>query len=130
MNKIIKQSVLLPASPRELYAQYLNSKAHGAITGGKVLISPRIGSRFDAFGGMLTGRVLDLIPGRLIVQAWRSGIFKKADLDSTLVLRFSAKGKGACIDLVHVNVPDHDYRGVNAGWRKYYWKPWLEYLTS
>ena len=46
------------------------------------------------------------------------------------MLRFAPQGKKGRIDLIHVNVPDHDYSGVTKGWRKYYWKPWREYLAK
>jgi activator of HSP90 ATPase len=130
MPKIVRQSVLLPASAGELYSTYLSPKGHGAIAGGKVIISSRPGSNFRAFGGALRGRMLQTIPGRLIVQSWRSSAFKKSDADSTLIIRFTPKGKAGRIDLVHVNVPDHDYNGVNKGWKSYYWKPWRKYLAG
>lgn len=129
MPRIVRQSLTLPAAPKALYAAYLSPRVHGAITGGKVAISARPGSKFRAFGGALTGRMLQTVPGRLIVQAWRSTAFRKGDADSTLILRFSGKGRRGRIDLVHVNVPDHDYRGVNQGWKNYYWKPWRKYLA-
>jgi activator of HSP90 ATPase len=128
MAKPIQQTVTLPAPARALYAMYLNPKTHRAITGGKVVISARRGSKFSAFDGMLWGRTLHTIPGRLIVQAWRSMNFKKGDVDSTLVLRFTPKGGSGRIDLVHVGVPAHDHRGVTQGWKKYYWGPWRKYL--
>jgi activator of HSP90 ATPase len=128
MPKLVKQSVTLPAPAKDLYGMYLNPRTHKAITGGKVVISARAGSKFSAFGGMLRGRTLYTVPGRLIVQAWRSGGWKKGDLDSTLILRFTPRGRSGRIDLIHANVPDHDYRGVNKGWKHYYWKPWRKYL--
>ena len=128
MAKLVKQTVVLPASAKTLYAMYISPRIHGAITGGKVLIGARPGSRFSAFHGMLRGRMLYTVPGRLIVQSWRSGGWKKRDLDSTLILRFTPSGRGGRIDLVHANVPDHDYRGVHNGWKKYYWRPWRRYL--
>jgi activator of HSP90 ATPase len=127
--KLVKQAVTLPAPAKELYAMYLNPRTHKAITGGKVVISARSGSKFSAFNGMLRGRTLYTVPGRLIVQAWRSSGWKKGDLDSTLILRFTPKGRRGRMDLVHANVPDHDYRGVNNGWKKYYWRPWRKYLA-
>ena len=130
MAKVVRQSVVLPAPARELYSMYLNAKAHAAITGHQVQIGARPVARFRAFDGALRGRILQTIPGRLIVQAWRSTAFHKNDPDSTLVLRFSARGSKGRIDLVHVNVPDHDYRGVNNGWKRYYWKPWRKYLAG
>ena len=93
-----------------------------------VAVGARSGAKFSAFNGALSGRTLYTVPGRLIVQAWRSTAFRKGDVDSTLVLRFTPKGRQGRIDLVHVNVPDHDYRGVNNGWKQYYWKPWRKYL--
>jgi activator of HSP90 ATPase len=129
MPRIVKQSVTLPASAKDLYSMYLNPRAHGAITGGKVVIGAKSGAKFRAFGGALTGRMLQTIPGRLIVQAWRSTAFKKGDPDSTLILRFTPRGRSGRIDLVHVNVPNHDYGGVNKGWKQYYWKPWRKYLA-
>jgi activator of HSP90 ATPase len=129
VSRIVKQSVTLPASSKVLYSMYLNPRTHGAFTGGKVSISAKSGSKFGAFGGALSGRMLQTIPGRLIVQAWRSTAFKKSDADSTLILRFTPKGRNGRIDLVHVNVPDHDFQGVNKGWKQYYWKPWRKYLA-
>ena len=130
MPKLVKQSVVLPASAADLCAMYLNPKIHAAITGQKVEIGARPGARFRAFDGALSGHILQTVPGRLIVQAWRSNAFHKDDEDSTLVLRFTDQGAKGCIDLVHVNVPDHDYDGVKNGWKLYYWKPWRTYLAA
>jgi activator of HSP90 ATPase len=128
MPKLVKQTVTLPATAKALYSMYLSPSKHKAITGGKVVISSRAGSKFSAFGGMLRGKTLYSVPGRLIVQAWRSGGWKKGELDSTLILRFTPKGRSGRIDLIHANVPDNDYRGVNRGWKNYYWRPWRKYL--
>jgi activator of HSP90 ATPase len=130
MPKLVKQSVVLPASAQELYAMYLNPRTHAAITGHKVVIGARPGARFRAFDGVLTGRILQTIPGRLIVQAWRSRLFHKDDPDSTLVLRFTPSGGKGRVDLAHVNVPDHDYEGVKNGWKQYYWNPWRKFLAA
>ena len=130
MPKLVKQSVTLPASANRLYAMYLSPRLHSAITGQKVAINSKRGSKFSAFGGALTGTTLHTVRGRLIVQAWRSTAFHKGDVDSTLVLRFTPKGRSCRIDLVHANVPDHDFNGVSQGWKKYYWRPWRKYLVG
>src|SRR5580658_7818180 len=105
MLKTIEQSVRFSASARELYEIYLDPVQHARITGAPVKISPRPGSKFSAFDGMLSGVMLATIPGRLIVQRWRSCEFRKTDLDSVLVLTFVQEGKRGRIDLVHINVP-------------------------
>ncbi|HEX4792708.1 MAG TPA: SRPBCC domain-containing protein [Humisphaera sp.] len=128
MLKTIEQSVRFPAPARQLYDIYLSPKLHAAVTGGKVKISAKAGSRFSAFDGMLSGTMLATIPGKLIVQRWRSCEFHDDDLDSVLILKFVQDGKQGRIDLVHVNVPEHDHDGVTKGWRKFYWKPLRAYL--
>ncbi len=130
MTKTIQQSVTLPAPPAKLYDMYLNAKAHGAIIGGPVSISSKEGAKFRAFNGMVFGKVLYVVPKRLIVQSWRGSHWKKEDSDSIVVLSFLPEGEGSRIELVHANVADHDYEGVKEGWEKYYWKPWLDYLEK
>jgi uncharacterized protein YndB with AHSA1/START domain len=122
-------AVNLPASPARLYRMYLDPKQHGAFTGAPVKIAARAGAKFEAFGGALTGTVLQVVPNRLIVQSWRSTHFGRRDLDSTLVLSFWPDKGGGRIDLMHVNVADGDVAGVSEGWSKYYWVPWRAYLT-
>jgi len=126
--KTIKQSVTLPATAAQLFTMYLDSKQHAAITGAAASVSAKAGSVFRAFGGQLSGKTLHTVPKKLIVQAWRSSGWKSGDPDSVLVLMFSPVGDSGRIDLVHINVPDHDAKGVTQGWKKYYWTPWREYL--
>jgi activator of HSP90 ATPase len=130
MTKPIVQTAKFSASAQELYDIYMNPKRHAAFTGAPVKISPKPGTRFEAFGGMLEGSTLSVIPGKLIVQRWRSENFHKSDMDSILILTFSDEGKKGRIDLVHVNVPEQDHAGVTEGWKKYYWGPMREYLES
>jgi activator of HSP90 ATPase len=126
----IQQSNRFPATAKELYDIYINPARHTAVTGRAVKISPKPGSKFSAFDGMLAGTTLFTIPGKLIVQRWRSVSFHDGDLDSVLVLRFVQEGKHARIDLVHVNVPPHDHAGVTNGWKMFYWKPLRAYLKN
>src|SRR5690349_25077917 len=104
MPKLVKQTVTLPASARDLYAMYLSPRKHKAITGGKVVISSRAGAKFSALDGILRGKTLYTVPGRLIVQAWRSGGWMKGDLDTTLILRFTPEGRSGRIALIHATV--------------------------
>jgi len=130
MAKTIQQTVRFKASPEELFQTYLDSKKHAAVIGDKVSISRKVGAAFSAFDGMLRGKNLLIVPNRLIVQSWRAKPWKKADLDSILILFFTKVRGGAQITLVHVNVPSYDYAGVKKGWPKYYWTPWKASLKG
>lgn len=128
MTPPIKQSVTLGASPEELYRTMMNSKKHTAMTGMPAKIGAKVGAKWSAFGGSISGRNLMLVPGKMIVQAWRSTSFKKTDPDSVMVMTFTKVADGARIDLVHVNVSAQDHKGVTNGWKQYYWDPWRIYL--
>jgi activator of HSP90 ATPase len=130
MTKTIEQSVVFKASPRTLYELFMDSELHTAATGAPAKISRKIGGKWSAFGNMIGGRNLLLVPNRLIVQAWRSKPFKAADPDSILIVRFEKVKNGTRVDLTHVGVPAYDHKGVTQGWRKYYWEPWKRHLSA
>jgi uncharacterized protein YndB with AHSA1/START domain len=130
MPRNVTMAVHLPASAARLYRMYLDPKQHAAFTGAPVKIAARAGAAFTAFGGAISGTVLQVVPNRLIVQSWRSKMFGRGDLDSTLVLTFWPEKAGGRIELIHVNVADRDFAGVSEGWSKYYWQPWRQYLTA
>ena len=117
----IRQTVRLPASPDKLFESYLDPARHAAISGQPVHIAPEPGGEFRAFDGVISGRIVALVPKRLIVQTWRASHWKKDDIDSVLVLAFSGDRAYGQIDLVHV-------KDVSEGWDKYYWTPWRKYL--
>jgi activator of HSP90 ATPase len=130
VSKIIRQSVILPTTAEQLYGMYLDPKLHATITGAVVTVSAAPGSAFSAFDGVITGRMLHTVHKHLIVQTWRSKSWKAEDFDSVLILTFWPLIQAGRIDLVHVNVPEHDVEGVTNGWEKFYWTPWRRYLEE
>jgi activator of HSP90 ATPase len=130
MTKPIVQSVTFKASPEELFAIFTDSEKLSAATGDKASVSAKPGAKWSAFSGMISGRNLAVVPGRMVVQAWRASHWKETDLDSILVVNFSPAKGGGRIDLTHVGVPQHDHKGVTNGWPQYYWKPWKAYLKA
>ncbi len=129
MAKTIQQTARFSVPPEVLFNIYLDSKKHSAATSSKASVSRKVGRKFSAFHGMLQGRNLAIVPKRMIVQAWRSSDWKPTQLDSILILTFSQARGGGQIDLVHANIPDRAYPGIQRGWPKYYWKAWKAYLS-
>jgi activator of HSP90 ATPase len=130
MTEAIQQSVEFNAAPATLFEMYVDSRKHSKATGVPAKVSRKAGAAFSAFDGALRGKNLLIVPRKMIVQAWRSSAFKKSDADSILILTFSKTPSGTRVDLVHVNVPEQDHKGVTEGWKKYYWDPWRAYLAK
>jgi len=133
MHSVIRQSVILPAAAERLFEMYVDPAQHAAFTGFPVEIAAEPGTLFQAFGGQLSGQILAIERPRFVIQSWRSVKFHACDPDSTLALFFVAEptavGQGR-IDLVHIDVPEHDYQDVIEGWTKYYWNPWRTYIEN
>lgn len=131
MAKTITQSVTFKnAKAGTLYSQFLDSKHHAKLTGGNpAKISAKEGAKFSVWGGYITGKNLQLVKDKLIVQAWHGSDWAKGETDSTFIMLFEQKGKDAIIHMTHANVPDKYVAGIKQGWTDYYWTPWKEYLT-
>ena len=130
MSRTIQLAATLPASPDDLFDMYIDPVQHAAFTGAPVTISATPGAAFNAFNGVLSGTMLQVVPKRLIVQSWRSPYWGENDIDSTLVLTFHVDKDGGRIELTQANVVDTDFAGVSQGWEKFYWTPWRAYLTT
>jgi hypothetical protein len=133
MGRVIQQSVVLPAPAQTLFEMYLDPEAHAAFTGFPVGIGAESGALFHAFNKQLSGQILAVAWPKLIVQSRRSVKFHGDDADSTLILSFTPELSSAehgRIDLVHLDVPEHDFHDVTEGWHKHYWVPWRTYLET
>jgi len=126
VTPVIEQSVAFNAAPAKLYSFFMSSAKHTAATGMPAKVSPKVGGKWSAFGGMILGRNLVLIPNRMLVQTWRSSAWRKSDPDSILVVKFE---KSAGVE-TRVTLTTYDHKGVTEGWVKYYWEPWKIYLAS
>ncbi len=125
MERIVQHSRLFPVAAEVLYNSYLDPARHAGFTGAPVRIAARVGAPFEAFDGRIQGTILHLTPGRQIVQSWRSFEWEPAELDSVLILSFTAQGAGTRLELAQVNVPERLYPTLQANWPMRYLDPWL-----
>jgi activator of HSP90 ATPase len=127
----IIQNILFKNTTRDsLYNLYMNAKLHSLITDGPVEVSEKVGSSFKAFRGYISGKILQLVKNKLIVQSWRGSDWDDKDDDSVFVLAIEQKGKDAVLNVIHANVPDKQAKDLDKGWHDFYWKPWKQHLAG
>ena len=122
-------SATISASPRAIYDAWLSSKGHAAMTGASARVSAKPGGKFSAWDGYISGRNLKLVPGKRIVQAWRTTEFASSDPDSQIEIRLEATPRGTRLTLRHTNIPQgqSDYR---SGWNECYFSPMKDYFAQ
>lgn len=123
-------TAVIPATPEDIYDAWLDSRCHGAMTGGKAGASAKAGARFTAWDGYITGHNLALEPGRRIVQSWRRSEFADADPDSEIEVVLAPTKRGTKLTLKHHNVPDGHTSYRDGGWQEFYFAPMKAYFAK
>jgi uncharacterized protein YndB with AHSA1/START domain len=95
MTYDFKLSCTLPASPEAVYDAWLDSASHTAMTGASAKINNRVGGAYSAWDGYITGKTVELIPAKRIVQSWRTTQFGDNHPDSTIIVELAHQDRRA-----------------------------------
>jgi activator of HSP90 ATPase len=125
----IHQEVTFKASPAVLYEALMNAKQFTIVSGAPAEISRDVGGPWSAYGGLILGRNVELVPNQRIVQAWRSKDWPEGTY-SIVKFELRVEGLGTRVVLDHVGFPEGKAEHLAEGWQKHYWEPLQKYLTS
>jgi len=126
----IKQKVTIPASPSEVYAAFLSAKKHSKFTGSPATTNARARAKFTAWDGYISGKNLELVRGKKIVQEWKTTEWPDGYPPSRLELTLVPKGKGTELTMVHSEVPADQVEEYAQGWPESYWGPLKKYFAK
>ena len=130
MCKTIKQRVKFKADPATVYDLLADSRKHSAIVGRRATISKKIGGTFAIGENDVTGIIVDLVPGRRIVQAWRHRRFPEGIFSMAAVTLKPTPDGGTELVLVHRGVPKDLIPETEQAWRDEYWSRMKAYLNQ
>lgn len=129
MADTIHQEISLDAAPDRVYEAFMDSKQHSEFTGGaETTISNEIGGPFSCHGGQITGRNIELVPGKRIVQAWRADGWEDG-LYSVVRMELSEDNGRTSLVLDHTGFPDGAKEMLEQGWNMRYWEPMNRFLS-
>jgi len=130
MTRAFTVSAVVPAAPKEVYDAWLNGRAHAQMTGSSsATASTKVGGKFTAWDGYISGRNLILVPSRRIVQSWRTTEFTDADEDSKIEVTLAKTARGTKVTLHHSGVPK-THKGYRSGWGDHYFAPMKAYFGA
>jgi len=130
MSYSFKLVSTIPASPEAIYDAWLDSAGHSKMTGAKAKASNKVGAAFTAWDGYIWGKNIELVPGKRIVQSWRTSEFTDADADSTITISLAPAKGGSKLTLEHSNVPDDQKSYEEGGWEDNYFEPMKKYFGN
>jgi activator of HSP90 ATPase len=123
-KKNIEQEIIIKTSPHELYEAFMDSKKHSKFTESKAKISREVGGSYSIFEGAISGKNVELIQDKKIVQTWRSeGENWPKGYYSTITLELEPVDEGTLIKFTHIDIPESACDSVREGWETYYWEP-------
>ena len=130
MAGVIQQEIIIRATPKRVYDALLDSRQFSAFTGGAAAeISRDPGGPMSCFGGMITGRNVELVPDQRIVQAWRVGNWAPG-VYSIVSFELKPEGSNTLLSLRHAGFPEGTGEHLDAGWHKMYWEPLQKFLAD
>ncbi len=116
----IHQEVTLRGAPTRIYQALVDAKRFGELTGAPATGDATEGAPFSAFGGHITGRHVELVPGKRVVQAWRAKTWPEG-LYSIARFELEAEGSGTKLIFDHEGFPADMKDHLADGWKANYW---------
>ena len=124
-------SAKFPVELDTLFHDWLSSKEHSAFTGGKAKVENKINGKFTAWDEYISGRTVEIVPGKKIVQKWRTVEFPDDCQDSVLEVLFEKISDSETkIILHHHHIPKGQGKNYKQGWKDHYFDPMMDYYGA
>lgn len=126
----ITQTVVVQTTPEEVFRAFVDPRVHAAVTGAAATGSARVGGRFTAWDGYISGVNRVVERPRRLVQAWMTTEWPDGAEPSQVEFVFTAVKGGTKIRMVHSRVPAAQAASYRQGWIDYYWEPLKAYFRE
>ena len=117
--KTYKKSFKINAEPSDIYAALTNPYTIELWSGYPAQMSTEQGSEFSLWEGDITGKNLEFIENKKIVQEWYFGDQPKK---SIVTITISPDRENSVVTVEHSNIPDEEFSGIAEGWKEYYFE--------
>ncbi|MFC2104801.1 SRPBCC domain-containing protein [Bacteroidota bacterium] len=115
--KNYKKYFIVPAEPPEVFTALTNPFTIELWSGYPAVMDSKINTVFSLWEGDITGKNLEIIENKKIVQEW---FFGEQTEKSIVTIKLFENKKGTQVELIHTNIPDDDYENITEGWNKFY----------
>ncbi|MEO8769834.1 MAG: SRPBCC family protein [Ferruginibacter sp.] len=124
--KDYKKYYLLDAPPEDVYAALTNAATIQLWSGEPAVMEPVAGTEFSLWEDSISGKNLEFVPGKKIVQEW---YFGQQELPSIVTIILHENKGGSSVELRHTNIPDEDFENIVEGWNDNYFGSLIDFYS-
>lgn len=115
--RALKKYFEIHAQPKDVYNALTNQVMIEIWTGEPAEMEAVAGSEFSMWDGSITGKNLEFISDRQIVQEW---YFGEQEEPSIVTIRLHPHRNGTSMEVRQTNIPDEAYDNIVEGWEEDY----------
>lgn len=115
--KTFKKTFKINAEPSDVYSAITNPYTIELWSGYPAIMSEEPGSEFSLWEGDITGKNLEFIKDRKVVQEW---YFGDQEEKSIVTITIQPDSEDSIVTVEQTNIPDDDFAGISEGWREFY----------
>jgi uncharacterized protein YndB with AHSA1/START domain len=117
--KDFKKYYIIPEEPDIVYQALTNAATIQLWTGEPAEMSTEPGSEFSLWNGSITGKNLEFVENKKIVQQWD---FDGQEEESIVSITLHPHKQGTSVELRHSNIPDDAFDDITEGWSHTYFR--------
>lgn len=115
--KTFKKTFRINAEPSDVYSALTNPYTIELWSGYPAEMSTEPGSEFSLWEGDITGKNIEFIQDKKLVQEWYFG--DQTEKSIVTITVFPDKDNSS-VTVEHTNIPDEEFDDIAEGWREYY----------
>lgn len=125
--KDYKKYYTIDASPEDVYNALTNEATIQLWSGEEAVMPLEPGAEFSLWDGSITGKNIEFVPGKKMVQEW---YFGEQEYPSIVTIILHAAKKGTSAELRHTNIPDEDFENISEGWDQNYFGSLIDFYDE
>jgi activator of HSP90 ATPase len=115
--KTFKKSFKINTEPADIYSAITNPFTIELWSGYPAVMSTEPGSEFSLWDGDITGKNLEFVQDKKIVQEW---YFGDREEKSIVTIIIAPDRDDSIVIVEQTNIPDDEFDNIAEGWREYY----------
>ncbi|HVN58754.1 MAG TPA: SRPBCC domain-containing protein [Bacteroidales bacterium] len=115
--KTFKKTFMISAEPADVYAALTNPYTIELWSGYPAIMSEEPGSEFSLWEGDITGKNIEFVRDKKVVQQW---YFGEQEAKSIVTIVIQPENGKSSVTVEHTNIPDEEYDGFAEGWKDFY----------